>query len=235
MRHIITSILFFTCSILSFAIGHEPFYKASDAFFKKNVQNGLVDYDAIEKNPTQLNALIDMIATAEVNISNDKDYQAFYINAYNLYVIKGIVDHKLSSPLDKKGFFDAIKYNVAGEQLTLNDIENKKLRAQFKDPRFHFVLVCGALGCPPLINKAYRPETLEQQLEKQTRIALNNNQFIKIKKNKVAVSQIFEWYEEDFNSDGNDTLSYISKYRKEPLPEKAKLSFYPYNWNVNKQ
>lgn len=235
MKIYVTLLLLISVAVLSKATGDSSLYDVSETFFKKHVTNGLVNYKAIGNNQEELNLLINMISTAQVDISKEKDYQAFYINAYNLYVIKGIVDHKLSSPLDKKGFFDAIKYKVAGEQLTLNDIENKKLRAQFKDPRFHFVLVCGALGCPPLINKAYRPETLEQQLEKQTRIALNNNQFIKIKKNKVAVSQIFEWYEEDFNSDGNDTLSYISKYRKEPLPEKAKLSFYPYNWNVNKQ
>lgn len=235
MKHVVTSILFLTFSILSFAIGNEPFYKASDTFFKKHVQNGLVDYDAIEKNPTELSALIDMIATAEVNISNAANYQAFYINAYNLQVIKGIVDYKLSSPLDKKGFFDQIKVSVAGEKLTLNDIENKKLRAQFNDARFHFVLVCGAIGCPPLIDKAYHPSTLEQQLESQTVKAINNPAFIKVKKNKVAVSQIFEWYQEDFTSNGNSILKFIAMYRKESLPEKAKISFYSYNWKVNKQ
>ena len=33
-------------------------------------------------------------------------------------------------------------------------MENKKLRGIYNDPRFHFVLVCGAVSCPPIINLA---------------------------------------------------------------------------------
>lgn len=235
MNKILSILLVISFSCTAAALDQEKFYNAADSFLKTHVKNGLVDYDAISKNTAGLDSLIEMIETAQVNSAHKKDYQSFYINAYNFYVIKGIVDDMLSSPLDKKGFFDTIKRKVAGEQITLNDIENKKLRAQFKDARFHFVLVCGALGCPPLINKAYRPELLEKQLETQTAKAINNNQFIQVKKNKVAVSQIFEWYQEDFTTNGQRILDYISKYRSEPLPEKAKLSFYTYNWNVNKQ
>lgn len=210
------------------------FYAKTDAFLKAHVSNGLVDYKAITADSKELESLITMIENAEVAKSGSKDYQAFYINAYNLHVINGIVTYNLKSPLDKAGFFDKIKVTVAGEKLTLNDIENKKLRAVVKDARFHFVLVCGALGCPPLINKAYKPELLESQLETQTKKAINNDQFIRVNKNKVAVSQIFEWYKVDFTTNGSTILKFIDKYREQPLPEKAKLSFYTYNWKVNK-
>lgn len=210
------------------------FYAKTDAFLKAHVSNGLVDYKAITADSKELESLITMIENAEVAKSGSKDYQAFYINAYNLHVINGIVTYNLKSPLDKAGFFDKIKVTVAGEKLTLNDIENKKLRAVVKDARFHFVLVCGALGCPPLINTAYKPELLESQLETQTKKAINNDQFIRVNKNKVAVSQIFEWYKVDFTTNGSTILKFIDKYREQPLPEKAKLSFYTYNWKVNK-
>ncbi|PQJ30560.1 DUF547 domain-containing protein [Nonlabens arenilitoris] len=235
MKTILSILIMISLSTTASGIGNDQFYKEANVFLQTHVKNGLVDYDAIAKEPTQLNKLIDMIINAQVDSSNSQDYQAFYINAYNLYVIKGIVDDKLSSPLDKKGFFDSIKRKVAGESLTLNDIENKKLRATFHDARFHFVLVCGALGCPPLINQVYSPVTLEKQLEQQTIKALNNNEFIQVKKNRVAVSQIFEWYQEDFIASGKSILEFISKYRKQALPENAKLSFYTYNWKVNKQ
>ena len=235
MKTILSILIMISLSTTASGIGNDQFYKEANVFLQTHVKNGLVDYDAIAKEPTQLNKLIDMIINAQVDSSNSQDYQAFYINAYNLYVIKGIVDDKLSSPLDKKGFFDSLKRKVAGESLTLNDIENKKLRATFHDARFHFVLVCGALGCPPLINQVYSPVTLEKQLEQQTIKALNNNEFIQVKKNRVAVSQIFEWYQEDFIASGKSILEFISKYRKQALPENAKLSFYTYNWKVNKQ
>lgn len=235
MKTILSFVFIIGVSLFTRATDHTAFYKSVDSFLKTHVKDGLINYNAISKNQAELDALIEIIASSTTDISNPKDYQSFYINAYNIYVIKGIVDDNLSSPLDKKGFFDTIKRNVAGEKITLNDIENKKLRAQFKDARVHFVLVCGALGCPPIIDKAYRPEMLEKQLEQQTSMALNNDDFIQIKKNKVAVSQIFEWYEVDFTTNGQSVLDYIAKYRKVPLPEKAKLSFYNYNWKVNKQ
>ena len=110
------------------------------------------------------------------------------------------------------------------------------MRAQFSDVRFHFVLVCGAVGCPPLINKAYLPNTLEKQLETQTKTALNGS-FLKVntKKKRVEASQIMEWYKEDFTMNGTSEIDFINKYRTEKLDQKYKLSYFAYNWTLNKQ
>ena len=110
------------------------------------------------------------------------------------------------------------------------------LRAKFKDARFHFVLVCGAIGCPPLISKAYLPNTLETQLETQTKIALNGT-FLKVntKKKHVEGSEILKWYKEDFTMNGTKELDFINKYRTEKIPSNFKLSYFTYNWNLNKQ
>jgi hypothetical protein len=101
-----------------------------------------------------------------------------------------------------------------------------------KEARFHFVLVCAGLGCPPIINEAYKPSTLEAQLQEQTEIALNNPNFVKVKGKKVQISQIFEWYKGDFTQDGTE-IEYINRYRKEAIPEKAKVSYYSYDWRLN--
>ena len=99
-------------------------------------------------------------------------------------------------------------------------IENKLLREKFNDPRVHFVLVCGAIGCPPLINYAYRPDTLEKQLDAQTRSAINGN-FIKVhsKKKKLEVSEIMKWYRSDFIQNGTTEIDFINTYRNEKLSE----------------
>ena len=122
---------------------------------------------------------------------------------------------------------------MGGENITLNDIENKLLRANFpEEARFHFVLVCAGLGCPPIIASAYMPDTLDTQLEQQTVKALNDPDFIRVKNNKVGVSQIFEWYKSDFEQHGG-IVDFINRYRKSKLPEKSKISFYPYDWTLN--
>ena len=171
-----------------------------------------------------------------MSVGDKTNYQAFWINAYNLSVIKGIVDnYPLKSPLDVKGFFDTTTYSIAGKSITLNDIENKMLRGNFDEPRFHFVLVCGAQGCPPIISEAYRPAKLESQLQTQTVKALNNASFIKVSEGKVMLSEIFKWYKVDFVSDNRNEIDFLNDYRKVKIPSNSEISYYSYNWNLNKK
>jgi hypothetical protein len=210
------------------------FFNTSDAFFKSYVENGLVNYKAIKKNPEVLKSILKDAEDISVQKSDASNYQAFWINTYNLLVIDGIVSgYPIKSPLDIPGFFDKKKHSIGGKSLTLNDIENKMLRAEFpEEARFHFVLVCAGLGCPPIIDMAYLPEKLESQLQAQTVLALNNPQFIQINKNKVKISQIFEWYKGDFEQKGS-VLDFINRYRNEKLPLDSKTSYYAYDWALN--
>ncbi|WP_394750322.1 DUF547 domain-containing protein [Spongiimicrobium salis] len=230
----ITAVVLFAFSFGQ-AQSTSEFFTKADTFFKTHVKNGRVAYKAIKSDPASLNELISMAENITVSKANANEYQAFWINGYNLSVIKGIVDnYPIKSPLDKAGFFDKIKHNIGGKKTTLNDIENKLLRAVYpNEARFHFVLVCAGLGCPPIINNAYLPSTLDSQLEKQTKIALNNPSFIKVNKNKVKISQIFEWYTGDFKKNGKSLVDYINQYRTTPLPAKSKVSYYPYDWALN--
>jgi hypothetical protein len=215
----------------------DVFLSQSNTFFKANVKNGKVAYDAIYKNQDALNTVLATANAIAVTEGDEKNYKAFWINAYNLSVIKGIIDnYPIKSPLDDPGFFDKTTYNLGGKQITLNDIEHKLLRPKFKDPRFHFVLVCGAIGCPPLISKAYLPDTLDAQLEAQTKKAINGS-FLKVntKKIRISASKIMEWYKEDFTMNGSTEIDFINKYRTEQVPARSKLSYFEYNWNLNKQ
>lgn len=219
---------------IGYGQGTTEFFSKADTFFNTYVKDGGVNYKAIKSDPASLNELVAIAKNIRVSKDNAKEYQAFWINGYNISVIKTVVDnYPISSPLKKTGFFDGIKQEIGGKKITLNDIENKLLRGNFKsEPRFHFVLVCAGLGCPPIINKAYLPATLDAQLEKQTKIALNDSKFIRVNKNKVQVSQIFEWYKGDFTQ--NEKLSdYINGYRNEKFPEKVKVSYYSYDWTLN--
>lgn len=212
------------------------FFSKADSFFKTNVNQGKVAYSEIHENQDELNSILKLAEGVSVSKNDANNYQAFWINSYNLSVIKGIIDnYPTNSPLDNKGFFDKTTYNLAGKSITLNDIEHKLLRGNFKDARFHFVLVCGALGCPPLISSAYLPNTLNDQLESQTKIAINGS-FLKVntKKKRVQASQIMEWYKEDFTMNGSE-IDFINAYRTEKLDSKFKLSYFQYDWKVNKQ
>ena len=226
MKNIAIIIVVFFGSLSLSGQDLNTFIEASDSFFKKHVSNGKVAYSEIKKDPTELNQVLKLAEALSVSKTNASNYQAFWINAYNLSVIKGLVNHyPTKSPLDHDGFFDKTKYNLGGKKITLNDIEHKLLRAQFNDARIHFVLVCGAIGCPPLINKAYKPSILESQLQKQAELALNGNYFIKVntKKKKVEGSELLKWYKDDFTMNGMTEIEYINKYRTEKIPKNLSL------------
>ena len=232
---ILTASVFVFLFQFSMAQNVSNFFSKADTFFSTYVKNGKVNYKAVKENTTLLNELIDLANGLSVTETDKNTYQAFWINGYNLSVIKGIVDnYPIKSPLDKPGFFDKTKYNIGGKSITLNDIENKLLRGNFpKEARFHFVLVCAGLGCPPIISNAYMPNTLDAQLQKQTKIALNNPNFIKVKGNKVQLSQLFEWYKGDFTQDGKSQIDFVNQYRNEKIDSGAKVGYYSYNWALN--
>ncbi len=214
----------------------KAFFQQANEFLTQNVKGGKVDYNGIHSDPTHLNQLMSLMSTINVSSVNKKQYQAFWINAYNISVIKGIIDnYPLNSPLDVNGFFDKTSYSIAGMNITLNEIENELLRKKFKDARFHFVLVCGAKGCPPIIPQAYTGENLEQLLEQQTIKAINNSSFIKVSGNNVALSEIFKWYKDDFVDNEDGEIDFINKYRKEKIALGTKISYYPYDWRLNSQ
>lgn len=215
------------------SINSSFFTKVDDLLSTHVKQNG-VNYKSL-KTDARFNQLIDQISQADLSGLDAANLQAFYINAYNLNVMKKVVDtYPISSVINEPGFFDRSKIVVANEQLTLNKLEKEKLLKAYNDPRYHFVLVCGANGCPPITDFAYTPELLETQLEKQTKKALNDPNFIQFNGGStVGLSEIFKWYASDFGGSKENILNYINKYRSQKIPTSSKISYYTYDWNLN--
>jgi hypothetical protein len=212
------------------------FYEKTNDFMSKNVIKNKVKYGTIKSNPALLNEILDNAAKVDLNGVDKIKVKAFWINAYNLCVIKGIVEkYPVKSAIDVQGFFDKATYKLAKEDLTLDDIEKKKLIAVFNDPYIHFALVCGANGCPPLISGAYMPESIYNQMYEQAGMALNNAEFIRVNKaTKTAeISKIFEWYKADFTSSYKRPIDFINLFREERITDDYKVVIYEYDWTLN--
>ncbi|WP_299820510.1 DUF547 domain-containing protein [uncultured Pontibacter sp.] len=212
------------------------FYDGVSRLLQQHVVNGQVKYKALQRDETKLDGLVKQIAQYNLSAASGSEKKAFYINAYNVLVLKQVLmQYPVKSVMDVAGFFDKQKFRVAGESLTLNELENKKLRAPYQDARIHFALVCAAKSCPPLLNKAYTPKLVEKQLESQTRQSLQNPDFIKIlpKQKQVQVSEIFKWYEADFLAEAPSVIAYINKYTSMLIPPQYNTRYYTYNWQLN--
>lgn len=236
MKKIIPFLVFLLPVIQVSGSDVHAFTKTADNFLKKHVANGIVDYSAIKKNNTEIESLYKSIGNISLDNTDNNIKKAFFINAYNLIVIHSIVTNfPVKSPMDISGFFDKKTHLVAGESLTLNMLEKEKLMKPYGDARFHFVLVCAAKSCPPLMSGAFTPDQLEQQLQKRTELTINDNNWLVItpSKNSVSVSKIFEWYIEDFTRNGNNLLTWINNYRKNKIPSSYKVNYYEYDWTLN--
>ncbi len=230
MKHFV---FLFTFVAAISAYSQTSFFDRADAFFKKNVTEGRVNYAGIKKNTAELNGIVKEIESMRLTDADPK-LKAFLINAYNLLVIKQVVDlYPIKGPLTVDGFFNKTAFKVMGISMTLDQLEKGTLYKKFPDPRLHFVLVCAAKGCPPLVNYSYKAEILEQQLTGRTQQVLDLDWFIRVKDSKVEISQIFTWYEADFLSKASTVPGYINTYRSKKINEKSSLAFYEYDWLLN--
>lgn len=235
MKHIFLAPLFLI-TFFSNSQTVDTFFNDADVFIKKYVSDESVSYASVKKNMTEVDGLYKQVGAMDLSKANAATKKSVYINAYNIIVIHSIAkNYPLKSPMDIAGFFDKIKHNVAGEKLTLNELEKNKLLLPYKDARVHFVLVCAARSCPPLANFAYKPDQLDKQLTERTTQALNNPNWLKVQaaKKKIELSKIFEWYNKDFTSSGKSLIEWINQYRKEKIPASYSVGYYEYDWTLN--
>lgn len=205
---------------------------------QKYVSNsGNVDYKSWKKSPQKLEAyLVYLNKTSPNNWSANKE-KAFWINAYNAYTVKLILDnYPLKSITDikenGKNAWEIPFAKVGGKTYTLNHIEHEILRKKFEDPRIHVGVNCASYSCPQLGNFAFTEKNVNSSLEKLMKQFINDSKRNKISANKAALSEIFNWFKGDFTKKGT-LVTYLNKYSNTKLKANASITFLPYNWNLN--
>lgn len=207
-----------------------------------------VNYKALKKDPSQLNAYLkklDKVKKRELQSWTKQQQYVFWVNAYNAYTLKLIVDNYpvksirdlgsfLKSPWKKKFF------TLLGQKRSLDEVEHKILRVQFNEPRTHFAVNCASIGCPALLNEAFTADKLELQLEKQTRAFLRDRSRNKIDGRRLIISKIFDWFKKDFTKNGQTVQKFVARYIAGDPSVKAKLNqgkfkvrYSSYDWNLN--
>jgi hypothetical protein len=181
------------------------------------------------------------------------DRFAFWIDAYNAYTIRLVVDkYPIESIKDVgnilKSVWDreivslaALAPELKKDKLTLNDVEHKILRPVFTDARVHAAINCASRGCPPLRAEAFRGAVLDAQLDDQVSRWLHDPQRNKFdeSKSKLLISKIFDWFKEDFVRDAGSVPAWIAKHVPEHRPwltdpkRKLDIEYADYSWKLN--
>jgi hypothetical protein len=208
-----------------------------DALLQKHVSaEGNVNYEAMQADFADVDMYLALLGAGIPDATwSREDAMCYWINAYNAYTVKLILDNyplESITNLDGGEVWKREWIDIAGTTYSLNAIENDILRPTYNDARVHFAINCASYSCPRLWNKAFTPENLEAQLEVLAKEFVNDAKRNTLSADAPEISSIFTWYEADFIADGT-VIDFLNKYAEIPVNADATIGYMEYDWNLN--
>ena len=229
---------------------------------RDHVRMPLVDYSALKKGRAALDAAVDAFAQAteaEERAWTREQRLAFWINAYNAFTLRAIVDHypirapwltlqPRNSIRQIDGVWTKLEWRAAGRTITLDGIEHGLLRPEFADARVHMAINCASKSCPPLRAEPYVGADLDHQLDDAARGYLASAEGARVEDGRLYLSKIFEWYGSDFvkqyaasgDTEGateRGVRGFVERYGAPDAAAAAKagakIRFLDYDWSLN--
>ncbi|MCC7241533.1 MAG: DUF547 domain-containing protein [Acidobacteria bacterium] len=231
----------------------EPFdheHRAWTAILATYDSSGGVDYEGLlQRGQPALDVYLDALAAA---VPDERGWtrperMAYWINAYNAFTVRLVLDHYPLKSIRSIGFLpyaafrkSFIPLGADGKKISLNTIENDVLRTQFADPRVHFALVCASKGCPALRSEAYRADVLDAELDDAARRFLadtSKNQWDAASRT-LRLSSIFRWYREDFERAAGTVPQFVARYAPPAMAgalagTPPRIAYLEYDWSLN--
>lgn len=229
----ITLLILLLLTLNSFSQKVNYFYY-NNFLLKYVTDKGVVDYDKIYANKADLIEIVNKFEKIKPNIYwTSNENLAFWINVYNLYSIKLVIDNypiKSIKEINNAWKKDFIVFN--GNPVSLDYIDEKILRP-LGDARYHFAINCTSYSCPAFLNEAYDYEKIDSQLENAAYLFINDASKNEITTKKVSISKVFDWYQNDFTTKGS-LIQFLNQFSKVKIKEDALISFQEYNWKLSK-
>ena len=240
-------------------------YASYHRLLRKHVVMTRVNYATLKQDRSTLNEAVQAFShTTESDFTSWSTPRqlAFLINAYNIFTLQTIVDHY---PIERRwfdfwnpansikqisGVWSTFRWQLAGTQMSLDDIEHNVLRRNYSEPRIHFAVNCASVSCPALKPAPYVDVRLEQQLTRATQDFLASDEGTRVEGDYLYVSQLFDWYGEDFIADYDNLVELpgtardraiagiVAKYGPSEASQvaqsgRAHIRFLPYDWSLN--
>jgi len=213
-----------------------------------------VDYARWAASQSDRRALDAYVAELEAQppsaFARDRAF-AYWVNLYNAvtlqvilerYPVRSIRDIRSEGTgLDPRGLIGpwrTRRVTVEGRRLSLDDIENAILRPTYNDPRVHYAINCASIGCPNLMSRAWRAETLSADLDAAARAYINHPRGVTVAANgDVRVSSIYRWFREDFGTSDANVIAHLRRYaspeRAAGLQSADRIAGHSYDWALN--
>lgn len=213
-----------------------------------------VDYARWKANGADLAALDAWIldaATRRPSAMARNEAYAFWANLYNALTLKVVLDRypvasikdirSTGVGLDPRQFFGPWRtrlVTIEGQRMSLDDIEHGTMRPTFRDARVHYAVNCASIGCPNILPRAWRAETLESELDAAARAFVNHPRAAAVLPDgRLRVSSIYKWFREDFGGDDAGVIAHLRRYAAPPLANALQnvtlLGEDSYDWSLN--
>lgn len=174
------------------------------------VRDGLVYYAALRTERAGLDRYLTSLEQASwVATAPEAEQRAFWLNAYNALVLRTVINaypiagkgegYPAASVGQIPGAFDKTRHRIAGQVLTLDEIE-KTVIAGFGDARMLIALGRGTLGSGRLRSEAYTAARLNDQLDQGVEEFVKRADVFRIDRTLglVEVTPLFSWRETAF-------------------------------------
>ncbi|WP_413111266.1 DUF547 domain-containing protein [Thaumasiovibrio sp. DFM-14] len=219
-------------------IDHRLWQQTLDEYLEVAAAQTRFDYRQYLADNTQWVAqYLTAMANIDPRMYRREEQLAFWINLYNAQTVQLILEeYPLDSITELGGVFSFGPWNeevieIAGEPLSLNDIEHRILRPIWQDARIHYAVNCASLGCPDLLAESFTANNSEQLLERAATRFINSDKGVYIDGERALLSSIFDWYAKDFTP---DVKTHINRYRQGKGLDGHKIG-YDYDWALNER
>lgn len=228
-------------------IDHVAWQKLLDRYLVTNHPSGVnrVRYKDFTNDDKQaLKAYLSQLQSIDPRQYKRAEQMAYWINLYNALTVDLILENypvksikKIGNKLFSFGPWDDPIAQIAGQELTLNDIEHKILRPIWKDRRIHYAVNCASYGCPNLSAAAYTASNTNGLLEQGATDYINHRRGVSLNNGDLTVSSIYHWYSEDFGGNDAQLLAHLKRYAnpnlKQALDDFNGSIDYAYDWSLN--
>ena len=228
-------------------IDHSQWQTVLDKYVRTH-ESGVnrVDYGAIKNDgSTELKSYVTMLQSIDPRQYNKQEQFAYWVNLYNAATVQLIVDNYPVESIReiKDGFISfgpwGIEWiKVAGVDLSLDDVEHKILRPIWQDNKIHYAVNCASFSCPNLSKTAFTAGNTDEQLATLAAEYINHPRGVQVEKGKLRLSSIYDWYNEDFETNNETLIDHLKTFANPNLKVKLaslkSTSFsHDYDWGLN--
>ena len=230
-------------------IDHSAWQGILDGYLRTDHPSGVnrFDYAALQANTEHSERLTNYLASLQAldpRGYSGAEAKAYWINFYNALTVRLVTD---AFPVDSirdmgenwllPGPWKDVHANVAGQELTLDNMEHDILRPIWQDSRIHYAVNCASYGCPNLSAQVFTAANSEQLLEEGAGAYVNHPRGVTVQRRDLLVSSIYDWFQEDFGNSEEGVLAHLKQYADAELAAQLEdfsgdLEF-EYDWSLN--